>query len=78
LGLFFGNLIGVGLVLFQKVTGLVKLDPQTYYVSEVPLDLNFTTIILLNLGVLFLCFAMLIIPSFIIGRISPTDSLKIN
>jgi lipoprotein-releasing system permease protein len=78
LGLFFGNLIGVGLVLFQKVTGFVKLDPQTYYVSEVPLDLNFTTIILLNLGVLFLCFAMLIIPSFIIGRISPTDSLKIN
>ena len=78
LGLFFGNLIGIGLVLFQKVTGFVKLDPQTYYVSEVPLDLNFTTIILLNLGVLFLCFAMLIIPSFIIGRISPTDSLKIN
>jgi len=78
LGLFFGNLIGIGLVLFQKVTGFIKLDPQTYYVSEVPLDLNFTTIILLNLGVLLLCFAMLIIPSFIIGRISPTDSLKIN
>ena len=41
-------------------------------------DENNTTIILLNLGVLLLCFAMLIIPSFIIGRISPTDSLKIN
>ena len=78
LGLFFGNLIGLGLILFQKLTGFIKLNPETYYVSEVPLDLNLITIILLNIGVMFFCLLMLIVPSHIIGRISPTESLKIN
>ena len=78
IGLFFGNIIGLGLIFFQKLTGFIKLNPDTYYVSEIPLDLNFITLILLNVGVLFFCLLMLIIPSYIIGRISPTESLKLN
>ena len=69
---------GLGLIFFQKITGFLKLDSQTYYVSEVPLDVNIFSIIILNLGVLFFCLIMLIIPSFIITRISPTESLKIK
>tara|TARA_B100000780_G_scaffold277650_1_gene248869 strand:+ start:320 stop:1552 length:1233 start_codon:yes stop_codon:yes gene_type:complete len=78
IGLLLGNFIGIGLILFQKYTGFLKLDPQTYYVSEVPLDFNILSIIILNFSVLFFCSIMLIIPSFIITRISPTDSLKIK
>ena len=78
IGLFFGNIIGLGLIFFQKLTGFIKLNPETYYVSEVPLDVNFLTIIFLNLGVLFFCLLMLIVPSYVIGRISPTESLKLN
>jgi lipoprotein-releasing system permease protein len=78
IGLFFGNIIGLGLIFFQKLTGYIKLNPETYYVSEVPLDVNFLTIIFLNLGVLFFCLLMLIVPSYVIGRISPTESLKLN
>jgi lipoprotein-releasing system permease protein len=77
-GLFFGNIIGLGLIFFQKLTGFIKLNPETYYVSEVPLDLNFINILFLNFGILFFCLIMLILPSYIIGRISPTQSLKIN
>ena len=77
-GLFIGNIVGLGLIFFQKITGFLKLDSQTYYVSEVPLDVNIFSIIILNLGVLFFCLIMLIIPSFIITRISPTESLKIK
>lgn len=78
IGLFFGNILGLGLIFIQKLTGFIKLNPETYYVSEVPLDLNFMTIISLNFGVLFFCLLMLIIPSYLIGRISPTESLKIS
>ncbi|MDA0757904.1 MAG: FtsX-like permease family protein [Bacteroidetes bacterium] len=77
-GLIIGNVIGIGLIFLQKYTGFLKLDPQTYYVSEIPLDFNIFSIFILNFSVLFFCLLMLIIPSFIITRISPTDSLKIK
>ena len=47
-GLFIGNIVGLGLIFFQKITGFLKLDSQTYYVSEVPLDVNIFSIIILN------------------------------
>ena len=78
LGLFIGNIIGTGLIFFQNATGFIKLDPQTYYVSEFPFDFNLMSLIILNFGVLFFCFLMLIIPSFIITRISPTNSIRIK
>ncbi len=53
LGLLIGNLIGVGIIFFQNLTGFIKLDPQTYYVSEFPFDFNFISLVTLNLGVLF-------------------------
>ena len=78
IGLLFGNIIGLGLIFFQKTTGFIELNPETYYVSVVPVDINLFNIILLNFGIIFFCFLMLVIPSYIINRISPTDSLKIN
>ena len=78
IGLFIGNIIGIGLIFFQKLTGYIKLNPETYYVSVVPLDLDFMNILSLNLGVLLFCLLMLIIPSYVIERISPSESLKIN
>ena len=78
LGLFIGNIIGIGLIFFQNATGFIKLDPQTYYISEFPFDFNLMSLIILNFGVLFFCFLMLIIPSFIIARISPTNSIRIK
>jgi lipoprotein-releasing system permease protein len=75
-GLFWGNVIGFTLLLFQKYTGIITLDPATYYVSEVPVHINFLTILLLNIGTLVLCFIMLLIPSYIITKINPAKSIK--
>lgn len=76
LGLFWGNLIGIGLLLIQKYFKLFPLDPQTYYVTEVPVYLNWDYILAVNLGTLVLCMLMLMIPSVIITRISPVKSIK--
>ena len=78
LGLVIGNFIALGLIFIQNYTGFIKLDPDTYYVSELPFDFNLMTLLILNISVLLFCFAMLIIPSFIISKISPSESIKIK
>jgi lipoprotein-releasing system permease protein len=75
-GLFWGNLIGLSILFFQKITGIITLDPETYYVSEVPIYLDFGYILLLNIGTLLLCLSMLIIPSIVISKINPATSIK--
>lgn len=76
LGLFWGNLIGVGLLALQKYLKLIPLDPRTYYVTEVPIYLNWGYILFVNVGTLLLCLLMLLIPSLIISKISPVKAIK--
>lgn len=78
LGLVIGNFIAIGLIQLQNHTGLIKLDPNTYYVTELPFDFDLISIIILNISVLFFCFLMLIVPSFVISKISPSESIKIK
>ncbi len=75
-GLFWGNIIGLLLLFSQHYFGFISLDPQTYYVSKVPVNLNVFHIVLLNIGTLFLCFLMLLIPSYIITKIQPSRSIR--
>ena len=75
-GLFWGNLIGVSLILIQKYFNVISLNPANYYVSTVPVSINILSILLLNIGTLVLCFLMLIIPSIIITKIHPSKSIK--
>lgn len=75
-GLLLGDIIGIGLVLLQKMIGFIKLDPQTYYVSEAPMELNIPVIILLNIATLLVSISVLIIPSFFISHIHPAKSMR--
>lgn len=77
-GLFWGNLIGLGLLFLQQKTGFITLDPNTYYVAEVPVYMDITTVLWLNGLTLLMCMVLLVLPSFIIARIPPTQALKIN
>jgi len=74
-GLIWGNIIALGLMLLQKYTGIVKLDPQTYYVSQVPIEINIPYIILINIATLIVCTLVLIIPSFLVSRIHPAKAM---
>jgi hypothetical protein len=76
LGLLWGNALGFALLYLQQRYSLVKLDPATYYVSEVPIAFTPMWIVCLNIGVLLLCLLMLLIPTYIITKISPTKSIK--
>ena len=76
LGLFWGNLIGLGLLFIQKYFKIFPLNPETYYVTEVPVYIGWQYIVGVNLGTLILCVLMLLIPSVIISKISPVKAMK--
>ena len=77
-GLLWGNIIGVGLLLVQKYTGIIKLNPENYYVNQAPVNINLWSILLLNLGTITICLLVLLIPSYIITKISPVKAIKFS
>ena len=75
-GLLLGNILGIGIILLQRTTGLITLDPQTYYVSEVPMEINIPLFVLLNIATLLISIFVLIAPSFLISHIHPAKSMR--
>ena len=75
-GLCWGNLIAIIICILQMQFGILKLNPASYYVSVVPINLNLLHIVLLNLGTLLACVIMLLVPSYIITRISPVKAIR--
>ena len=75
-GMLWGNIIGIGIVLLQQYTGIISLDPQTYYVSEAPMELNMPLTLLLDAVTLLICIFVLIAPSYLISHIHPAKSMR--
>jgi lipoprotein-releasing system permease protein len=77
-GMLIGNVLGIGLCLLQQYTGLVKLDAETYYVAEVPIEINWGMILLLNVATLLICVASLVLPSFFASKVNPAQVIRIE
>lgn len=75
-GMFWGNIIALTILLVQKYFGVIKLNPDNYYVSEMPVDINILYILLINIGTLVLSVIAMIGPSYLIAKISPAKSLR--
>lgn len=76
LGLLWGNLAGITFCLLQEHFGIIKLSEENYYLSEAPIALNFMTILILNIGALVVIMIFLIIPSWLVTRISPVKAIR--
>jgi lipoprotein-releasing system permease protein len=75
-GLFWGNLTGIGLALLQLKTGLITLDPSSYYIKTVPINLELIHVLLLNAGSMAAILFMLLVPSKLISRITPVKAIR--
>jgi lipoprotein-releasing system permease protein len=75
-GLFWGNIIGLSFIYIQYYFKVITLNPETYYVTTMPVHITLNNVLLLNIGTLVVTFLMLIIPSFIITKILPSKSIK--
>ena len=76
LGLLLGDILGIGLVVLQQQTGIIELDPASYYVSTAPVELNLPLVVLLNVATMLISVFVLIAPSFLISHIHPAKSMK--
>ncbi len=77
-GLIWGNVIGISIILLQKYFHLIKLNPTTYYVDVVPVNFNLLHILLLNLGCIVVTTLMLVIPSYLVSKISPEKTIRFD
>ena len=75
-GIVWGNIAGLALCLIQKYTGLITLDPQTYYVSEAPVEISIPVVLLLNVCTMIVCTLILVVPSFLVSHIHPVKTMK--
>ena len=75
-GLFWGNIIALIICFAQKYLHIIKLNPEVYYTSYVPIDINLWNILIINVGTLIVSMLMMIGPSYLIAKISPAKSIK--
>lgn len=77
-GLLWGNAISIVLLLIQKFLGVIQLNPEVYYVTEAPVNIDWMYILILNLLTLVICILVLVIPAMFISRIKPVKAIKFN
>ena len=75
-GMLIGNIAGIGLLLIQKYTHTVPLDPEMYYLNSVPVEINPWAFIALNAGVAFVAWLILILPARLASGIDPAKAVK--
>ena len=77
-GMIWGNVIGLSFCFLQSQFGILSLNPEVYYLTKVPIELNFWHWLFLNIGTLVTCIVALIIPSYVITRVNPVKAIKFN
>jgi len=78
IGLIVGNIIGLGLGWLQMKYSFLKLDANIYSLSEVPIKINWTDVLILDIGSVVVCILALIVPSYLITRITPVKAIAID
>lgn len=75
-GLLCGNILAIGLGLFQSETHFFTLDQASYYIDFVPVQLDVPDILMLNAGTLLISLFVLLLPSMLVTRISPLKAIR--
>jgi len=74
--LMWGNLIGIAICMIQQYTHVMKLDPTSYYLEYVPVNLTVFHLVMLNVGTIVITMLMLLLPSYFITKVSPEKTIR--
>src|SRR5690606_9500748 len=77
-GLLWGNIIGIGLCFLQYAFHIIPLNPETYFMSFVPISFSVPAILLLNIGTLCITMIMLLLPALFISKLSPIEAVSFD
>ena len=75
-GIVLGNVLAFALILLQKYTGIITLDPDVYYVEAMPVLVNWLWVACIDVGTLFISALAMIVPSFVVSHITPAKSIR--
>ena len=78
IALCIGNTLGIGLAWLQKQTGFLKLDEQNYYLSEVPVKFDLLSIMSINIGAVIIVALVIILPTYLVTKVSPIKILRFD
>jgi lipoprotein-releasing system permease protein len=77
-GMIWGNAIGIGFIVVQNYFEVLKLNPATYYVDVVPVNFSLLHLVLLNIGTILATTLMLVVPSYLVSKISPEKTIRFD
>jgi lipoprotein-releasing system permease protein len=77
-GMLWGNLAGIGFIIVQHYFKIIKLNPTLYYVDVVPVNFSLLHLLLLNIGTVAVTILMLVVPSFLVSKISPEKTIRFD
>ena len=75
-GIVLGNVLAFALILLQKYTGIITLDPDVYYVEAMPVLVNWLWVACIDVGTLIVSALAMIVPSFVVSHITPAKSIR--
>jgi len=77
-GMLWGNILGISIIVIQKTFNIITLDPKSYYVDFVPMNFSVSHILILNIASIFVTTLMLLIPSYLVSKISPDKTIRFD
>lgn len=77
-GLVIGNIIGLMLCFLQYKFHIIGLPKESYYIEYVPIKTEILNVIAINISTFLICFFMLILPSYIVSKITPIKAIRFN
>jgi len=75
-GMLYGNILAIGMIVLQNQFQIFTLPQANYYVSVVPMAFPVTAIVLVDVCAFVMCFIALVLPSYMITRISPIKAIR--
>ncbi|HCP92879.1 MAG TPA: hypothetical protein DIU05_02445 [Bacteroidetes bacterium] len=75
-GMIIGNIVGLVLCLSQQYSGWFKLSQEAYYLSEVPILLEFTDVLFINMGSFVICYIVLLLPATFVSKVTPIKAIR--
>ncbi len=77
-GMAWGNAIAILFCIIQNATHVLRLNPENYFVSHVPVDLNFGMIAAADFVAFAVIMILLLVPCLFISKVDPAETVRVK